>query len=590
MMEDNILNVSTDPDNNSASPLAESNLTPAYVAKMSPSLNAASHRHYSSSQAVSPLPLHLNREPANQLSIAGTMEQICINDASLSPQPCSNPGKICINDASLSPQQPCTNPDQSKKTDSLERTSEDSPTNTHINEVDTVDDSMQSSSETSQSLNNCKKARRELPPQTVALLKGWMLSPEHIKHPYPTDADKQILLKQTGLNMKQLTNWFTNARKRIWKPMMRQQQTKSMHDLAQFDTPFGPGPINVHRREPFRHFCGDKVYASNFVAPFESSNSIRQTFQPEVDQTRYSLNRGHCPPRNIRSMSESATANGWAALEYQQQCLRKRTYLQMGEQETVEREKRNCHSHVLPVRAVKILTDWVQSKLHSSSSLLPSSLYPTEAEILNFARQFDVSPSSIERWFDLRVASIPFHQEPRATCVAHHASTTNMTFPRNGSHRFLSEKISCIPSPNNPMFPSNSTSSIPFASSIPSKKNPLFPPPPPAERCDSVKSAFPFDNSQHTIRPPAKFQAGFSRADSSRSKLPALTNSNSSLVCQPRDARSHTLDMGVFADACRRKMNFQDVLASSTARLEIGTHTYPAALRHFPGLRQFTTS
>lgn len=32
-----------------------------------------------------------------------------------------------------------------------------------------------------------KKSRRELPPHTVAILKGWMLSPEHVKHPYPTD-------------------------------------------------------------------------------------------------------------------------------------------------------------------------------------------------------------------------------------------------------------------------------------------------------------------------------------------------------------------------------------------------------------------
>ena len=32
-----------------------------------------------------------------------------------------------------------------------------------------------------------KKSRRELPPHTVAILKGWMLSREHVKHPYPTD-------------------------------------------------------------------------------------------------------------------------------------------------------------------------------------------------------------------------------------------------------------------------------------------------------------------------------------------------------------------------------------------------------------------
>lgn len=80
-----------------------------------------------------------------------------------------------------------------------------------------------------------KKSRRELPPHTVAILKGWMLSPEHVKHPYPTDEDKQMLLKKTGINMKQLTNWFTNARKRIWKPMMRREHSRQLQSAMEFD-------------------------------------------------------------------------------------------------------------------------------------------------------------------------------------------------------------------------------------------------------------------------------------------------------------------------------------------------------------------
>lgn len=80
-----------------------------------------------------------------------------------------------------------------------------------------------------------KKSRRELPPHTVAILKGWMLSPEHVKHPYPTDEDKQMLLKKTGINMKQLTNWFTNARKRIWKPMMRREHSRQLQTAIEMD-------------------------------------------------------------------------------------------------------------------------------------------------------------------------------------------------------------------------------------------------------------------------------------------------------------------------------------------------------------------
>ena len=63
------------------------------------------------------------------------------------------------------------------------------------------------------------KSRRELPPGAVAILKAWLLSPLHFNHPYPTPSDAQQLMRETGIDKKQLKNWFTNARRRIWKPV-----------------------------------------------------------------------------------------------------------------------------------------------------------------------------------------------------------------------------------------------------------------------------------------------------------------------------------------------------------------------------------
>lgn len=54
--------------------------------------------------------------------------------------------------------------------------------------------------------------------EAIALLKDWLLSEEHVHNPYPTEAEKKDLMRRTGLDKKQLTNWFTNARKRIWQP------------------------------------------------------------------------------------------------------------------------------------------------------------------------------------------------------------------------------------------------------------------------------------------------------------------------------------------------------------------------------------
>jgi len=67
------------------------------------------------------------------------------------------------------------------------------------------------------------KSRRELPAGAVATLKAWLLSPEHFTHPYPTPQDQVLLMQQTGIDKKQLKNWFTNARRRIWKPMLKKQ-------------------------------------------------------------------------------------------------------------------------------------------------------------------------------------------------------------------------------------------------------------------------------------------------------------------------------------------------------------------------------
>ena len=40
---------------------------------------------------------------------------------------------------------------------------------------------------------------------------------------YPTTQDQAELMRMTGIGKKQLKNWFTNARRRIWKPLIKKQ-------------------------------------------------------------------------------------------------------------------------------------------------------------------------------------------------------------------------------------------------------------------------------------------------------------------------------------------------------------------------------
>ncbi|XP_075518424.1 homeobox protein knotted-1-like 6 [Primulina tabacum] len=61
-----------------------------------------------------------------------------------------------------------------------------------------------------------KKKKGKLPKEArQTLLEWWNV---HFRWPYPTEADKIRLAETTGLDQKQINNWFINQRKRHWKP------------------------------------------------------------------------------------------------------------------------------------------------------------------------------------------------------------------------------------------------------------------------------------------------------------------------------------------------------------------------------------
>jgi len=59
-----------------------------------------------------------------------------------------------------------------------------------------------------------KRRAGKLPGDTTSILKQWWQ--EHSKWPYPTEDDKAKLVEETGLQLKQINNWFINQRKRNW--------------------------------------------------------------------------------------------------------------------------------------------------------------------------------------------------------------------------------------------------------------------------------------------------------------------------------------------------------------------------------------
>ncbi|KAH7660109.1 Transcription factor MEIS1 and related HOX domain proteins protein [Dioscorea alata] len=61
-----------------------------------------------------------------------------------------------------------------------------------------------------------KRKKGKLPKEARQQLLDWWN--RHYKWPYPSESQKLALAESTGLDQKQINNWFINQRKRHWKP------------------------------------------------------------------------------------------------------------------------------------------------------------------------------------------------------------------------------------------------------------------------------------------------------------------------------------------------------------------------------------
>ncbi|KAE8696552.1 BEL1-like homeodomain protein 2 [Hibiscus syriacus] len=114
------------------------------------------------------------------------------------------------------------------------------------------------------------RPQRGLPERAVTVLRAWLF--EHFLHPYPTDTDKLMLAKQTGLSRNQVSNWFINARVRLWKPMVEE-----IHTLEQAQK--GSEDQNSNK-------LNDHMSSMNSLAPENPSTSIQRAQDMPSKRTR----------------------------------------------------------------------------------------------------------------------------------------------------------------------------------------------------------------------------------------------------------------------------------------------------------------
>ncbi|KAL8499095.1 hypothetical protein ACS0TY_022172 [Phlomoides rotata] len=78
------------------------------------------------------------------------------------------------------------------------------------------------------------RPQRGLPERSVSVLRAWMF--QNFLHPYPKDAEKHLLAVQSGLTRNQVSNWFINARVRLWKPMIEEMCAEMNRQKARKET------------------------------------------------------------------------------------------------------------------------------------------------------------------------------------------------------------------------------------------------------------------------------------------------------------------------------------------------------------------
>ncbi|KAK8928598.1 BEL1-like homeodomain protein 9 [Platanthera zijinensis] len=123
------------------------------------------------------------------------------------------------------------------------------------------------------------RPQRGLPEHAVGVLKAWLF--QHFLHPYPTDNDKQLLAKQTALTRNQVSNWFINARVRLWKPMVEE-----IHNLELLQLQKSAAAGNTVRSTDFQTLQPSSSPATS------SSNRLPENISPQVN---YNQNRYYKP-------------------------------------------------------------------------------------------------------------------------------------------------------------------------------------------------------------------------------------------------------------------------------------------------------
>ncbi|XP_057997308.1 BEL1-like homeodomain protein 7 [Hevea brasiliensis] len=157
------------------------------------------------------------------------------------------------------------------------------------------------------------RPQRGLPESSVSILRAWLF--EHFLHPYPKDSDKIMLARQTGLTRSQVSNWFINARVRLWKPMVEEMYKEEIGD-AEMDSNSPSENATKATKGDLRNYedGGEEMQQSSSSTATERCSAAGQLLDSKSDHVPDVEMGGSTTRINFRNMTHGG--RGEAVTEY----------------------------------------------------------------------------------------------------------------------------------------------------------------------------------------------------------------------------------------------------------------------------------